>query len=55
MKQPVELKVGTWPDRKRPTLYVYDPNTNCCTIMAYFKDSKAAELFMALAKVGIKA
>lgn len=48
-----ELKVGTWPDRKRPSLYVYDPQTNCCHILACFKSQAAADEFMEIAKRGI--
>ena len=50
----IEMRIERWPDRKRPTLCVYDGETNITRVLAYFRSDVEAEMFLALAKRGIQ-
>lgn len=44
----IGIGVTTFPDRKRPCLYVLDENSNVCYRMAYFNNQQAADKFQNL-------
>jgi len=44
-KPTVELHIGHWPDRKKPMLTLFYPETNSSIVIASFKSDEAMYLF----------
>ena len=49
----LSLRVGKWPNWKRPALWIYGSETNEASILAWFVSDRALEAFLNCAKAGI--
>ena len=49
----VELNAGFWPDRVKPLLTIYDPDTNTHHVLASFRSEEAMRIFLQCVKRGM--
>lgn len=49
----ISLYIGHWPSREKPALWIENSNTATATILAWFVNEVAADIFNEAAKQGI--